>query len=141
VNKPNIVFIMADDTGYGDVACYSPESKIPTPHIDRLAVEGTMFTDAHSPCALCTPTRYGVLTGRYYWRTPKKHSLEKDPLETRNLATDPAYRKIVEQHQDLLLAFAAKHRDELVKDIYANGMAPRPFEASKPKSRRKTKKK
>ena len=75
MTKPNIVFIMADDTGYGDVACYNPESKIPTPHIDRLAAEGTRFTDAHSPCALCTPTRYGVLTGRYYWRTPKKHSL------------------------------------------------------------------
>ena len=75
MNRPNIVFIMADDTGYGDIACYNPESKIPTPHIDRLAAEGTMFTDAHSPCALCTPTRYGMLTGRYYWRTPKKHSL------------------------------------------------------------------
>ena len=75
MNKPNIVFIIADDTGYGDVACYNPESKIPTPHIDRLAAEGTMFTDAHSPGALCTPSRYGVLTGRYYWRTPKKHSL------------------------------------------------------------------
>jgi len=67
--------------------------------------------------------------------------MEKDPLETRNLATDPAYRKIVEQHRNLLLAFAAKHNDELVKDIYANGMALRPFEASKPRSRKKTKKK
>jgi arylsulfatase A-like enzyme len=75
VSHPNIVFIMADDTGYGDVGCYNADSKIPTPHIDRLAAEGTVFTDAHSPCALCTPTRYGVLTGRYYWRTPKKHSL------------------------------------------------------------------
>jgi arylsulfatase A len=75
VSKPNIVFIMADDTGYGDVSCYNADSKIPTPHIDRLAAEGTRFTDAHSPCALCTPTRYGVVTGRYYWRTPKKHSL------------------------------------------------------------------
>ncbi len=75
MSRPNIVFIMADDTGYGDVSCYNADSKILTPHIDRLAAEGTMFTDAHSPCALCTPTRYGVVTGRYYWRTPKKHSL------------------------------------------------------------------
>ena len=75
MEKPNIVFVMADDTGYGDVQCYNPDSQISTPHIDRLAAEGTMFTDAHSPCALCTPTRYGLLTGRYYWRTPKKHSL------------------------------------------------------------------
>ena len=57
MSRPNIVFIMADDTGYGDVSCYNADSKILTPHIDRLAAEGTMFTDAHSPCALCTPTR------------------------------------------------------------------------------------
>lgn len=73
--KPNIVFILADDTGYGDPGCYNPTSLVPTPNIDRLAAEGTRFTDAHSPSALCTPTRYGILTGRYYWRTPKKHSL------------------------------------------------------------------
>lgn len=75
MNHPNIVVILADDTGYGDVGCYNPDSKIPTPNIDRLAAEGIRFTDAHSPAALCTPTRYGLLTGRYYWRTPKKHSL------------------------------------------------------------------
>jgi arylsulfatase A-like enzyme len=75
MNRPNIVVILADDTGYGDVGCYNPDSMIPTPNIDRLAAEGTRFTDAHSPAALCTPTRYGLLTGRYYWRTPKKHSL------------------------------------------------------------------
>ena len=75
MNRPNIVVILADDTGYGDVGCYNGDSKIPTPNIDRLAAEGTRFTDAHSPAALCTPTRYGLLTGRYYWRTPKKHSL------------------------------------------------------------------
>ena len=67
--KPNIVYILADDTGYGDVACYNPDSKIPTPNIDRLAEQGVRFTDAHAPAAVCTPTRYGVLTGRYCWRT------------------------------------------------------------------------
>jgi len=66
---PNIVFIMADDMGYGDVGCYNERSKIPTPHMDRLAAEGIRFTDAHAPSAVCTPTRYGVLTGRYCWRT------------------------------------------------------------------------
>jgi arylsulfatase A-like enzyme len=69
---PNIVFIMADDMGYGDVGCYNPGSLIPTPNIDRLAREGICFTDAHTPSALCTPTRYGVLTGRYSWRTRLK---------------------------------------------------------------------
>ena len=67
--KPNLVYILADDLGYGDVGCYNPASKIPTPNIDRLAREGVRFTDAHSPSSVCTPTRYALLTGRYAWRT------------------------------------------------------------------------
>lgn len=68
--KPNIVFILADDLGYGDVHCLNPErDKIATPHIDRLAAEGMTFTDAHSTSAVCTPSRYGILTGRYNWRS------------------------------------------------------------------------
>ena len=66
---PNIVVILADDLGYGDVSHLNPESKIPTPNIDRLAESGMTFTDAHSPCSVCTPTRYGILTGQYCWRT------------------------------------------------------------------------
>lgn len=69
---PNIVFILADDMGYGDVSCYNTESKIATPAIDKIAAEGIRFTDAHSPAALCTPTRYGFLTGRYCWKTRLK---------------------------------------------------------------------
>lgn len=67
--KPNIIFIMTDDQGYGDASSYNPESKIPTPGIDRIAKEGVRFTDAHSGSAVCTPTRYGLLTGRYSWRS------------------------------------------------------------------------
>jgi len=67
--RPNIVFILADDLGYGDVGCYNPQGKIPTPHLDRLAREGMRFTDAHSTSAVCTPTRYALLTGRYSWRS------------------------------------------------------------------------
>lgn len=67
---PNIVFVLCDDLGYGDVQCLNPErGKIPTPAVDRLAKEGMIFTDAHSGSAVCTPTRYGLLTGRYSWRT------------------------------------------------------------------------
>jgi arylsulfatase A-like enzyme len=66
---PNIVYILADDMGYGDVSGLNPESKIPTPNMDRLIDEGMYFSDAHSPSAVCTPTRYGVLTGRYCFRT------------------------------------------------------------------------
>lgn len=68
--RPNILYILADDLGYGDVQCLNPRrGKIKTPHFDRLAAEGMTFTDAHSGSAVCTPTRYGLLTGRYAWRT------------------------------------------------------------------------
>ena len=68
--RPNIVYILADDLGYGDVQAFNPESgKIKTPHLDRLAAEGMMFRDAHSGSAVCSPTRYGLMTGRYSWRT------------------------------------------------------------------------
>lgn len=67
--KPNFVFILADDLGYGDVRACNPESKIPTPNMDRLAREGVLFNDAHSGSAVCTPTRYGIVTGRYCWRS------------------------------------------------------------------------
>ena len=66
---PNIVVILADDLGYGDVACYNPESQVPTPHLDALAAAGMRFTDAHSPSTVCTPTRYSLLTGRMAFRT------------------------------------------------------------------------
>lgn len=68
--KPNLVYIICDDLGYGDIQCLAPEtSKIATPHTDRLAASGMIFTDAHSGSSVCTPTRYGILTGRYSWRT------------------------------------------------------------------------
>ena len=67
---PNILVILADDLGYGDVGCYNPESRIPTPHLDRMAAEGMRFTDAHSPCTVCTPTRYSLLTGQMAFRIP-----------------------------------------------------------------------
>lgn len=66
---PNVVFILADDLGIGDLGCYNADSKIKTPNLDRLAAQGLRFTDAHSPSSVCTPTRYGILTGRYAWRT------------------------------------------------------------------------
>jgi arylsulfatase A len=70
--QPNVVFIMADDLGYGDLSCYGA-THFETPATDRLAKQGMRFTDAHSPSAVCTPTRYAVLTGRYAWRTWMKN--------------------------------------------------------------------
>ena len=72
---PNIVLILADDMGFGDVQSLNPESKIPTPNLDRLATEGMTFLDGHSLSAVCTPTRYGLLTGRYCWRTRLKNGV------------------------------------------------------------------
>jgi len=86
---PNIVYILADDMGYGDLACQNPDSKIPTPNLDRLVSEGIRFTDAHSPSAVCSPTRYGILTGRYCWRTRLKKSVlwpwEKPLIDAKRL--------------------------------------------------------
>lgn len=65
---PNVVILYADDLGYGDLGCYNKKSKIPTPHLDRLAATGMRFTDAHSSSGICTPSRYAMLTGRHHWR-------------------------------------------------------------------------
>jgi len=70
-SQPNIIYIMADDMGYGDLGCFGAV-KIETPNMDRIAAEGIRMTDAHSSSAVCTPSRYSVLTGRYCWRTPLK---------------------------------------------------------------------
>jgi arylsulfatase A-like enzyme len=70
--RPNVLYILADDLGIGDLGCYQSDAKTQTPNLDRFAKQGVRFTDAHSPSAVCTPTRYGILTGRYCWRTPLK---------------------------------------------------------------------
>ena len=71
--KPNIIYILADDLGYGDVHTLNPErGKIATPHMDQVAAEGMTFTDAHTTSSVCTPTRYSILTGRYNWRTTRQ---------------------------------------------------------------------
>ncbi len=74
-SRPHVVLIMADDLGYGDVQPLNPGSQIPTPAFNRLAREGLTFIDAHTPSAVCTPTRYGLLTGRYCWRTRLKQGV------------------------------------------------------------------
>lgn len=74
-SQPNVLYILCDDLGYGDVKCLNPDGQIATPRLDRLAAEGMIFTDAHSGSSVCTPTRYGVITGRYAWRSPLKQSV------------------------------------------------------------------
>lgn len=74
-SHPNIIYVLADDLGTGDVKAFNPESKVPTPNLDQLASDGMMFTDAHTSSAVCTPTRYGIITGRYNWRSRLKSSV------------------------------------------------------------------
>ncbi len=100
-SHPNIIYVLADDLGYGDVSCYNPKSKIATPNIDRLASEGMRFTDAHTPSAVCTPTRYGILTGRYSWRTRLKYRVLDGfdpPLIEPGRLTVPALLKLQGYH-------------------------------------------
>ncbi len=96
-NHPNIVIILVDDMGYGDPGCYNPESKIPTPNIDRLAREGMRFTDAHAAGPLCHPSRYGLMTGRYPFRADvgawrRKATIEPGRVTVASLLESRGYR-------------------------------------------------
>ncbi|AYN68923.1 arylsulfatase [Euzebyella marina] len=88
---PNIIYVLADDLGYGDIHSFNTKGKIKTPNIDRLASNGMKFTDAHTSSAVCTPTRYGILTGRYNWRSPLKSGV----LTGRSKALIPTERSTV----------------------------------------------
>ena len=95
--KPNIIYILCDDLGYGDVKCLGGDRcKIATPNIDRLAAGGMIFTEAHSSSSVCTPTRYGVMTGRYNWRTKLQSGVlmgYHPPLIAKDRLTVPALLK------------------------------------------------
>jgi arylsulfatase A len=99
--QPNIVYILADDMGYGDLSCLNENSKIHTPHLDQLAHSGIICTDAHSSSAVCSPSRYSILTGRYNWRSAlKKHVLdgyskpliEQGRMTVASMLSDAGYR-------------------------------------------------
>ena len=95
--KPNIVYILCDDLGYGDVQCLNPQhGRIPTPNLDRLASQGMTFTEAHSSSAVCTPSRYSILTGRYNWRSRLQSGVLHNyagPLIQASRLTVPAFLK------------------------------------------------
>jgi len=93
---PNIVIILADDMGYGDVQAFNPNSEVPTPNLNKLSEDGMMFMDAHTPSSICTPTRYGLLTGRYCWRSSLKRGVLRgydSPLIEENRITIADYLK------------------------------------------------
>ncbi len=92
---PNIIFIMADDMGYGDIGAYNSESQIETPNLNQLAKQGMRFTDAHAPAGLCVQTRYGLLTGQYPFRTTLKEKtdpcISEDQLTLPGMLQDAGY--------------------------------------------------
>jgi arylsulfatase A len=92
-DKPNVLYILCDDLGFGDVQALNPKGKIKTPNVDRLAKEGMIFTDAHSGSSVCTPTRYGILTGRYSWRSHLQNGVlggYSEPLIAQGRMTVPS---------------------------------------------------
>jgi arylsulfatase A len=124
---PNVLIVLVDDMGYGDPGCYNNESKIPTPNIDRLAREGMRFTDAHSAGPLCHPSRYGLITGRYPFRTdiskwPKQPVIEDGQLTIGSLLREQGYKTAMVGKWHL--GFAEKGYD----NVLAGGPIDRGFE-------------
>ncbi len=125
-SKPNIVYILADDMGYGDVQALNPaRGKIKTPHLDRLAAQGMTFTDAHSGSSVCTPTRYGLLTGRYAWRTRLQRGVldgsDDPPLIAEGRLTVPAFLR---QHGYATAAIGKWHLGFTSERPASSGAAP-----------------
>lgn len=133
---PNIVYIICDDLGYGDVQCLNPErGKIPTPGIDKLASQGMIFTDAHSGSSVCTPTRYGVLAGRYAWRSRLQQGvlgggLEFEPLIAEDQLTVPKLLKQAGYQTAAMgkwhLGFALTDTEGNQLDVYEGNKRPGP---------------
>lgn len=136
--RPNIVFILADDLGYGDLSAYGA-SLVKTPNIDRLAIEGRRFTDAHSPHPVCTPSRYSLMTGRYSWRTWARTAnvwstdpmlIDDDQYTLPQLLGDAGYRTALVGKWHLSYGRPESPGWDSVKGIDYNGkIAPGPLEA------------
>ena len=108
-NPPNIIYILADDMGYGDLSCLNTQSKISTIHLDQLAAEGMIFRDAHASSAVCTPSRYSILTGRYNWRSHLKEGVTwgySGPIIEPGRMTVASYLK---QHNYQTICFGKWH--------------------------------
>ena len=124
--RPNIVYILCDDLGYGDIHAFNPSrGKISTPNIDRLAAEGMSFSDAHSGSSVCTPSRYGILTGRYAWRTRLQSGvlqgmspplIQRNQLTVGTLLKNHGYTTAVIGKWHLGLQFGEHHWTDPIED-------------------------
>ncbi len=136
--RPNILFILADDLGQGDVSCFNPDAGWTTPSMDRLAAEGMRFTDSHATSSLCTPSRYAALTGRYNWRSRLKRSvlpgdsmalIEKDRLTLPQMLRSNGYRTAVVGKWHLGLDWQLQSGDETLETAAVEaGLPPIPAE-------------
>lgn len=134
---PNIIYVLADDMGYGDVSVLNPEGKIKTVQLDKLASEGMVFEDMHSPSSVCTPTRYGILSGRYNWRSSLKNGvlggyspplIERDRLTLPAMLKEEGYHTAVIGKWHLGLDWASKEPSTKKTPDESNVDFSRPFE-------------
>jgi len=132
-NKPNIVYILADDLGYGDVSCLNAEGKIPTPNLDRLAADGMRFTDAHATSSICTPSRYSILTGRYNWRsrlqawivgTFEEPLIDRDRLTVAGFLKQNGYNTACVGKWHLGLGWGIERTEDFIPDAVRDAFHP-----------------
>jgi len=129
--KPNIVLLFADDMGYGDPRCFNPQSKCPTPHIDRLAAEGIKLTDAHAPVGLCVPSRYGLMTGRYPFRS-ERYRLRDGEVTVASVLKAAGYRTAMVGKWHLGFQYPPGRKGQVdvrPGDVLANGPVDRGFDS------------
>lgn len=125
--KPNIIFVFCDDLGWGDVSCLNPESKIDTPHIDKLADRGMKFTDAHAGSAVCTPSRYTLVTGRYCWRTAQRKAgvngglspalIKSDRMTVASMLKEQGYKSACIGKWHIGLDWATTKEDSIAQNL------------------------